>query len=280
MSTPYPFTAIVGMDDLRLALLLNAVSPAVGGVLVRGEKGTAKSTAVRALSALHAGGRGRRRVPVLVRPRVARTRRAPTGRTRPGGGVRAARADGRAARRRLRGPARRRARHRAGAGRGREGLRAGAARRRAPRDPLRRRGQPAPRPPGRPAARRGRHGRLVRRARRRLRTARRAVPARRDHEPRRGRAAAAVARPVRADRRGRGLAGARSAGGGRAAAARVRRRSGRLRRAVGGRGGRRCGRGSWPRGRCCRRCGWATGRCGRSPRPVRPSRWTACAPTS
>lgn len=52
MSTPYPFSAIVGMDDLRLALLLNAVSPAVGGVLVRGEKGTAKSTAVRALSAL------------------------------------------------------------------------------------------------------------------------------------------------------------------------------------------------------------------------------------
>ncbi|GAA2462003.1 putative cobaltochelatase [Streptomyces macrosporus] len=48
----YPFTAIVGMDDLRLALLLNAVSPAVGGVLVRGEKGTAKSTAVRALAAL------------------------------------------------------------------------------------------------------------------------------------------------------------------------------------------------------------------------------------
>ncbi|MBP0461133.1 putative cobaltochelatase, partial [Streptomyces montanisoli] len=52
MTTPYPFTAVVGMDDLRLALLLNAVSPAVGGVLVRGEKGTAKSTAVRALSAL------------------------------------------------------------------------------------------------------------------------------------------------------------------------------------------------------------------------------------
>ncbi|MGW3246692.1 putative cobaltochelatase [Streptomyces sp. NPDC001070] len=52
MSTSYPFTAIVGMADLRLALLLNAVSPAVGGVLVRGEKGTAKSTAVRALSAL------------------------------------------------------------------------------------------------------------------------------------------------------------------------------------------------------------------------------------
>ncbi|MEU3302982.1 putative cobaltochelatase [Streptomyces sp. NPDC006678] len=40
------------MDDLRLGLVLNAVSPAVGGVLVRGEKGTAKSTAVRALAAL------------------------------------------------------------------------------------------------------------------------------------------------------------------------------------------------------------------------------------
>ncbi|ATZ27417.1 Magnesium-chelatase 38 kDa subunit [Streptomyces lavendulae subsp. lavendulae] len=51
-SVPYPFTAVVGQTDLRLALLLNAVSPAVGGVLVRGEKGTAKSTAVRALSAL------------------------------------------------------------------------------------------------------------------------------------------------------------------------------------------------------------------------------------
>jgi magnesium chelatase subunit D len=48
----YPFSAVVGMDDLRLALLLNAVSPAVGGVLVRGEKGTAKSTTVRALAAV------------------------------------------------------------------------------------------------------------------------------------------------------------------------------------------------------------------------------------
>ncbi|MCN9239607.1 putative cobaltochelatase [Streptomyces sp. RY43-2] len=52
MSVPFPFTAVVGQDDLRLALLLNAVSPQVGGVLVRGEKGTAKSTAVRALATL------------------------------------------------------------------------------------------------------------------------------------------------------------------------------------------------------------------------------------
>ena len=49
---PFPFSAIVGQDDLKLALLVNAVSPEVGGVLVRGEKGTAKSTAVRALAKL------------------------------------------------------------------------------------------------------------------------------------------------------------------------------------------------------------------------------------
>jgi magnesium chelatase subunit D len=49
---PYPFSAIVGQEDLKLALLVNAVSPEVGGVLVRGEKGTAKSTAVRALAGL------------------------------------------------------------------------------------------------------------------------------------------------------------------------------------------------------------------------------------
>ncbi|GAA0255259.1 putative cobaltochelatase [Cryptosporangium japonicum] len=52
MTPPYPFSAVVGLDDLRLALTLNAVSPAIGGVLARGEKGTAKSTVVRALHAL------------------------------------------------------------------------------------------------------------------------------------------------------------------------------------------------------------------------------------
>jgi magnesium chelatase subunit D len=50
--TAFPFTAVVGMDDMRLALVLNAVSPAIGGVLIRGEKGTAKSTAVRALASV------------------------------------------------------------------------------------------------------------------------------------------------------------------------------------------------------------------------------------
>ncbi|MGD9367147.1 MAG: putative cobaltochelatase [Desulfobacteraceae bacterium] len=48
----YPFSAIVGQEQLKRALILNAVNPAVGGVLIRGEKGTAKSTAVRALAAL------------------------------------------------------------------------------------------------------------------------------------------------------------------------------------------------------------------------------------
>ncbi|MBL0701342.1 MAG: ATP-binding protein, partial [Desulfosarcina sp.] len=50
--TVYPFSAIVGQEDLKLALLLNAVNPKIGGLLIRGEKGTAKSTAVRALAAL------------------------------------------------------------------------------------------------------------------------------------------------------------------------------------------------------------------------------------
>ncbi len=48
----FPFTALVGQEELKLALLLNAVNPAVGGVLIRGEKGTGKSTAVRALAGL------------------------------------------------------------------------------------------------------------------------------------------------------------------------------------------------------------------------------------
>lgn len=48
----FPFSAIVGQDQMKLALLLNAINPAIGGVLIRGNKGTAKSTAVRALGAL------------------------------------------------------------------------------------------------------------------------------------------------------------------------------------------------------------------------------------
>ncbi len=52
MSAPYPLAAIVGQEALIEALLINAVAPDVGGVLVRGERGTAKSTAVRGLAPL------------------------------------------------------------------------------------------------------------------------------------------------------------------------------------------------------------------------------------
>jgi magnesium chelatase subunit D len=50
--TGLPFTAVVGQDDARLALLLGAVDPGIGGVLLTGEKGTAKTTLVRGLAAI------------------------------------------------------------------------------------------------------------------------------------------------------------------------------------------------------------------------------------
>ena len=48
----FPFTAIVGQEKMKLALVLNAINPRLSGVLIRGEKGTAKSTAVRSLAML------------------------------------------------------------------------------------------------------------------------------------------------------------------------------------------------------------------------------------
>ena len=52
MTAAFPLSAIVGQESLVEALLVNAVAPNIGGVLVRGERGTAKSTAVRALAPL------------------------------------------------------------------------------------------------------------------------------------------------------------------------------------------------------------------------------------
>ncbi len=48
----FPFTAIVGQEDMKTGLILNVIDPSIGGLLIMGEKGTAKSTAVRALAAL------------------------------------------------------------------------------------------------------------------------------------------------------------------------------------------------------------------------------------
>ena len=52
MKAPFPFSAIVGQEEMKLAMVLTAIDPGIGGVLVFGDRGTGKSTAVRALAAL------------------------------------------------------------------------------------------------------------------------------------------------------------------------------------------------------------------------------------
>jgi Mg-chelatase subunit ChlI len=48
----FPFTAIVGQEEMKLALLLNVIDPRIGGVLIMGDRGTGKSTTIRALADL------------------------------------------------------------------------------------------------------------------------------------------------------------------------------------------------------------------------------------
>ena len=52
MALTFPFSALVGQDEMKLAIVIAAIDPSIGGVLVFGDRGTGKSTAVRALAAL------------------------------------------------------------------------------------------------------------------------------------------------------------------------------------------------------------------------------------
>ena len=163
----FPFDAVVGQDDAKLALRIAAVDRRIGGVLLRGEKGSAKTTLARGFAALLGD------VPFVELPLGATEDRV------------VGSLDTRAA---LLG----------GEMRFHPGLLAAARRRRA----LRRRDQPARRPPRRRAARRRGVGRQRRRARRRLAPPSVPVRARRIDEPRGRRAAAAAARSLRAVCRG------------------------------------------------------------------------------
>ena len=154
-----PFAAVVGQDDARLALLLGAVDPGIGGVLLSGEKGTAKTTLVRALAGILPG------ISVVAKCRFSCDPAAPDPGCPDGPHPPGAAAEhrpgpaGRAAAGRHRRPGHRQPGRAPGAGRRahRRGVRARPAGPGAPRRAVRRRDQPAARPPGRRAARRGRH---------------------------------------------------------------------------------------------------------------------------
>ena len=60
MSSPrkrrvFPFTAVIGQEEMKLALLLNVIDPRIGGVMIMGDRGTGKSTTIRALADLLPG---------------------------------------------------------------------------------------------------------------------------------------------------------------------------------------------------------------------------------
>ncbi len=76
MKAAYPFSAIVGQEEMKQAIVLTAIDPGIGGVLVFGDRGTGKSTAVRALAALLPPIQAIQNCPVnSSRPRMCRTGR-------------------------------------------------------------------------------------------------------------------------------------------------------------------------------------------------------------
>ena len=166
MRIVFPFSAIVGQEEMKLALLIAAVDQTVGGVLVFGDRGTGKSTAIRALAALLppmtavVGCRyncdpvsDRSTMPGLQLDRQGQVAASAGPGGRPPAGCH------RGSRRRCAGPGAR-------ADPRREGVRARSAGPRASRLPVHRRSQPAGGPSRRPAARRGGVGRERGRARR------------------------------------------------------------------------------------------------------------------
>ena len=154
MGKPFPFSAIVGQEDMKLAFLVAAVDATVGGVLAFGDRGTGKSTAVRALAALLPTCALSSAAPIIATRRaggpVLGLRRRAAG--RPQDRI-AAGSRGRSAARRDRGPCRRRARSRTRSDARRESVRAGSAGAGPSRLSLYRRSQSARGPSGRSAAR-------------------------------------------------------------------------------------------------------------------------------
>ena len=203
MAFAFPFSAIVGQDEMKLAILIAAVDSSVGGVLVFGDRGTGKSTAVRALAGLLPKMRAVVGCPYGCDPKAVASacgrlcRRWNRSRAQRPEGSAGAGAGGRPAARRDRRPRRRRARSRTCLVARRQGVRAWAAGTGAPRLSLRRRGEPARRPSRRSPDRRRRLGRERRRARRAVGAPPGALRPGRQRQPGRGRAAAAVARPLR-----------------------------------------------------------------------------------